>query len=74
MDELTGGILESGKISRVSVFQGHEDDTLLKFFPNGFVCLDGAREEIADRLASIKSAGGMFRVQGPHDETPQAIR
>lgn len=74
MDELTGGVFEPSKITRVTVNQGHEDDTLLKFFPNGFICLDGDRVEKADKLAALKSDGAMFRVQGPNEETPQAIQ
>jgi len=32
----------------VSVMQGHEDDTMLTFFPNGFVCHDGPKVDAAD--------------------------
>lgn len=71
---MTEGVHEPGKITRATVFQGHEDDTLLKFFPNGFICMDGARGDLAEKLAAIKSEGAMFRVQGPNDETPQAIQ
>ena len=73
MDELTGGVFEPSKITRVSVMQGHEDDSLLKFMPKGFVCMDGDRLDYAAQLASIKTEGGMFRVQGTNDEIPQAI-
>jgi len=62
MDELTGGVFEPSKITRVSVMQGHEDDSLLKFMPKGFVCMDGDRLDYAAQLASIKTEGGMFRV------------
>lgn len=40
-DILTGGILSPREITRISVQQGHEDDTLLTFFPSGFICHDG---------------------------------
>jgi len=53
--------------------QGHEDDSFLTFFPNGFVCHDGGYQQIGDRLAQIESNGGMYRVQGPFGEQPQAI-
>jgi len=42
--------------------QGHEDDTLLTFFPNGFVCHDADRTELADKLAKIKTDGALYRV------------
>jgi hypothetical protein len=41
MDILTGGVFDPNNITRVSVRQGHEDDTLLTFFPDGFICHDG---------------------------------
>lgn len=54
--------------------QGHEDDTLLKFFPNGFICHDGPRMEMADLHQKIKDNGAMYRIQGPFGEQPQAIQ
>lgn len=53
--------------------QGHEDDTVLKFFPNGFICHDGAYKPHDQMLDTVKS-GAMYRVQGPFGETPQAIQ
>lgn len=38
---LTDHTFIPAEITRVTVMQGHEDDTLLRFFPNGFVCHDG---------------------------------
>jgi hypothetical protein len=42
--------------------QGHEDDTLLTFFPNGFICHDGPRIEISERLEKIKANGCLFKI------------
>lgn len=53
---------------------GHEDDTLLKFFKNGFVVHDGPHLDKAALEQSLLAKGAMFRVQGPFDETPQAIQ
>jgi len=58
------------EITRISVQQGHEDDTLLTFFANGFICHDGPYQKLADRLAQVASAGTMYRVQGPFGEQP----
>jgi len=73
MDELTGGVFEPSKITRVSVFSGHEDDSLLKFFPTGFICMHGDRINFDDQLASIVTEGGMWNVHGQNGETPQAF-
>ena len=54
--------------------QGHEDDTLLKFFPNGFICHDGPRMEMAALYEKVKETGALYRIQGPFGEQPQAIQ
>ena len=74
MDKLTNNILSPREISRVTVMQGHEDDTLLKFFPNGFICHDGPRMDLAGIHQTIKDNGCLYRVQGPFGEQPQAIQ
>jgi hypothetical protein len=48
MDILTGGVFQPNIWTRVSVKQGHEDDTLLTFFKDGFVCHDGDYKPIAE--------------------------
>ena len=73
MNILTNNILSPREITRVTVMQGHEDDTLLAFFPNGFICHDGPRIPLADRRAKIKENGCLFKIQGPFEEKPQAI-
>ena len=47
--ELTGGVFSPSEITRISVMQGHEDDSLLKFFPNGFIVHDGPRVELHEQ-------------------------
>lgn len=46
MSYLTGGEYRPRDWLRVSVMQGHEDDSFLKFFPSGFVCHDGPYQPI----------------------------
>merc|ERR1740117_1168507 len=41
MDILTDYVFAPREIIRVSVQQGHEDNSLLNFFPDGFICHDG---------------------------------
>lgn len=70
---LTGGEYRPRDILRVTVRQGHEDDSLLKFFPNGFICHDGPYQPIEQRREQIKEKGCLFRIAGPFGEQPQAI-
>ena len=37
------------------------------------MCHDGARVELADKLASIKNDSALYKVSGPFGETPQAV-
>jgi len=50
--------------------QGHEDDTLLTFFPNGFIAHDGPYVPIAERIEHLKECGALFKIQGPFGEKP----
>jgi hypothetical protein len=68
MDILTDNVLAPREISRVSVMQGHEDDTLLKFFPNGFICHDGPYMDLASQQAKLAASGALYRIQGPFGE------
>jgi len=72
-DQLTEGI-HSSDITRLTVLQGHEDDSLLTFFPAGFVIHEGARQPVDAHLSAIKASGALYRVQGPFGEQPQAIQ
>lgn len=74
ISELTDGIFSPSEITRISVMQGHEDDTLLKFFPNGFICHDGAILDLAAQQAKLAESGALYRIQGPFGEQPQAIQ
>ena len=62
MDILTNNIFSPREITRITVMQGHEDDTLLTFFPNGFICHDGPRKALSDRIAGIKETGCLFKI------------
>jgi hypothetical protein len=62
MDILTNNIFSPREITRITVMQGHEDDTLLTFFPNGFICHDGPRKTLAERIAGIKDNGCLFKI------------
>lgn len=62
MDVLTGGVFAPREISRVTVMQGHEDDTLLNFFPSGFICHDGPYMPIGDRINAIKEKGCFYKI------------
>lgn len=73
MAKLTNYVYSPSEITRVTVMQGHEDDTLLSFFPNGFICHDGPRIEMAERIKGIAEKGCLFKIQGPFGEKPQAI-
>jgi hypothetical protein len=74
VDILTDYTHASSEISRVTCMQGHEDDSLLKFFPNGFICHNGERTgSIADKLTSLQSSGFLYRIMGPYGETPMAF-
>ena len=54
--------------------QGHEDDTILKFFPSGFMCHDGPYQVLEEKINQIKTNGCLYKIQGPFGETPQAIQ
>lgn len=73
MDILTKGVLSSREITRLNVQHGHEDDSLLTFFPNGFICHDADRTPLADKHNAIKENGCMYRVQVHLSEKPKAI-
>ena len=68
MDVVTENILSPREITRITVMQGHEDDTLLTFFKNGFICHDGPYMSLPERHAAIKEKGALYRVQGPFGE------
>lgn len=73
MAVLTEGMYIPREIMRVSMQQGHEDDTILKLFPNGFICHDGNHTEIANKQEKIKENGCMYKIMGPFGEQPHAV-
>lgn len=70
MDLLTGGEFRPNEWTRVSVKQGHEDDTLLTFFKDGFLCHDGDYQTLDSRLGQITNDGCLYKIQGPFGEKP----
>lgn len=73
--KLTNYEFKPNEITRTSVMQGHEDDSLLTFFPNGFICHDGPYQTYKDRVQEIEEkAGCMYRITGPNDQQPRAIQ
>jgi len=62
MDILTGGVFQPNLWTRVSVKQGHEDDTLLTFFKDGFVCHDGEYKPLAEAEKAITENGCLFKI------------
>ena len=59
--------------TRLLVQQGHEDDTLLKFFDH-FIMHDGPHMNLEDLIDKIRTEGAMYRIQGLYGETPTATQ
>lgn len=51
MLDMTDNILSPREVTRISVMQGSEDDSLLKIFKNGFFCHDGERVPLENLMA-----------------------
>jgi hypothetical protein len=58
---------------RMFVQQGHEDDTLLKFFPH-FIAHDGPHLSLQELNQKIMANGAMYRVQGHYGMSPVAVQ
>jgi hypothetical protein len=63
----------SNLITRQRVRRGHEEESLLSLYPNGFITYLGQRIPIEDKLASLRNNGGMFRIQAPFGASARAI-
>jgi len=63
----------SNLITRNRVRRGHEEESLLSLFPNGFVVHLGARVPLGDKLAQVRQLGAMFRIQAPFGASARAI-
>lgn len=59
--------------TRLFVQQGHEDDTLLKFFPH-FIAHDGPHLSFAELQQKMQANGAMYRIQGHYGMTPIAYQ
>ena len=71
-EELYGGTFTSDD-TQYSVKKGHEDETFLSLFPEGFAILDEARIPMADWNAKTAENGVMFRVQAPFGGSARSI-
>ena len=63
----------SNLITRSRVQRGHEEESLLSLFPNGFINYVGGRVPKQQKLDSILANGGMFRIQAPYGAAARAI-
>lgn len=72
MDALTNFEL-TNKMTRIRLRKGHEDETFLSFFPDGFAILDEARIPMDEWYAKTAASGVLFRVQAPYGEGVRAI-
>jgi len=72
MDGLTGGVL-TNHMTRMRVKKGHEDESFLAFFPNGFAILDEARVPMDEWYAKTAANGVLFRIQAPFGGGARAI-
>lgn len=52
----------SNLITRSRVRKGHEEESLLSLFPNGFITYIGKRIPASEKIASIIQNGAMFRI------------
>ena len=62
----------SNLITRTRILRGHEDESLLSLFPEGFVAFIGSRVPLEDKVKEIIEKGAMFRVQAPYGEAARA--
>lgn len=72
MDILTDYV-NSTEITRQRVRRGHEEESLLSLFPNGFVVHQGNHRNVQEKIAEMKSNGAMLRVQAPNGAAAKAV-
>ncbi len=63
----------SSEITRTRVRRGHEEESLLSLFPDGFVVFFGKRIPNAEKYEQIKQNGCLFRIQAPFGDASRAI-
>ena len=73
--EIISDHINTSDMTRIRVRKGHEDESFLKFFPNGFIILDEARPQgaMTEWNAKMAEKGVMFRVQAPYGGGARAI-
>lgn len=73
--EVISDHINTSDMTRIRVRKGHEDESFLKFFPNGFCILDEARPQggIGEFNAKMAEKGAMFRIQAPYGGGARAI-
>ena len=60
-------------ITRARVRLGHEEESLLSLFSNGFVVHRGAHRPVAEKLQEMIQNGSMLRIQAPFGASAKAI-
>lgn len=60
-------------ITRARVRKGHEEESLLSLFPNGFLIHQGNHKNVAEKLQEMRAAGAMLRIQAPFGVSAKAI-
>ena len=64
----------SNEITRSRVRKGHEEESLLSLFPNGFITYQGKRTgPLGEKKAAVRSNGALFRIQAPYGDSARAI-
>jgi len=74
MNALTEGVLSPREVTRVSVMSGHEDNSLLTFFPNGFITHEAPFMDITEKIAASAEQGALYRISGPFGSYPAALQ
>ena len=74
MATLTEGVFAPREITRVSVMSGHEDNSLLTFFPNGFICHQAPFMDVAEKVAADTQQGALYRISGSFGSYPSAVQ
>lgn len=52
----------SNLITRQRVRKGHEEESLLSLFPDGFITYIGKKISVPVKIQQIKTTGAMFRI------------
>ncbi len=63
----------SNLITRTRVRKGHEEESLLSLFPEGFITYCGKRQAVKFKAGKINTHGALFRIQAPYGDAARAI-